>query len=205
MKTTIIVSTYEGAPHYHMRHLVASNPHADIRLAINAGIGDPGQVKWRNGDRPYREWWKKYGNTVDKESTVILIEQDVLVTKCLDMPIPAGLQGAEIKRDSRWSWWTPATKKLNENLLPFAIGLVPLAVYFTNWHYMTAICRPFYDQLFDDDLISELRMPTLAQLMGFPVEQIDLPGVKWHPVTPDFTQESVVNLGIYHAVKYPVA
>jgi len=32
-----------------------------------------------------------------------------------------------------------------------------------------------------------------------------LPGVKWQSVTPDFTQEKIVKLGIYHAVKYPVA
>jgi hypothetical protein len=205
MKTTIIVGTYLGAPHYHMRQLVASNPHADIRFAIAPGVGDLGNVKWRNGDRPYREWWKKYGNTVDRESAVILIEQDVLVTKCLDMQTPAGLQGAQIMTDSSWSWWDRHRNKLPGNILPYAIGLVPLAVYFTNWQFMESLANPRFDSLYELDMISELRMPTVAASLGFPVEEINLPGVQWHQVQPDFTQGHVIAQGIYHAVKYPVA
>lgn len=199
---TILVNTHAGAPLHHMAHLVRSNPTADIRIVVNhAPVGD--QNAWMNCDRAFRDWWLKYGHTVDRSSTVVLLEQDVLVTKPLPDLFPDGIVCKKIERGSGWYWWSKHVPLLPTHMQAHAQGLVPMAVLFTNPDVLDKL---FYkaESVFNIDMICELRMGTLANCLGIPVKEMDMPGVQWHPVNWNFTDPVVREWGIYHAVKVPV-
>lgn len=200
---TIIISTFPEAPYHHLTQLLASNPTADIRFAVSQA---PKRCKtaWKNCDRSIREWWIKHGHTVDPQSRVVILEQDVLVTCKLPALYPNGLMGAEVKKDSRWYWWDCDVPKLPAELQVVAAGLVPFAVIFTQPRVLDANFSPYYDSIYELDLISELRVATLAKHAGFTVEAIHLPGVKWHVTEPDLADPTVASWGIYHSVKTPL-
>lgn len=200
---TILVNTYAGAPLHHMAHLVRSNPTADIRIVVNhAPLGD--QNGWMNCDRAFRDWWRLYGHTVNRSSTVVLLEQDVLVTKPLPELFPHGFVCKKIEQGSEWYWWDKHAPLLPEHMQGHALGMVPLAVLFTRPHVLDQVFARHYDEVYATDMISELRMGTLAHDQRLNITEMDMPGVQWHPVEWDFTDPAVREWGIYHAVKKPV-
>ena len=199
---TIIISTFPEAPYHHLTQLVMSNPTADIRFAVSQAPKN--KATWKNCDRTIHKWWRTHGHTVDPNSRVVILEQDVLVTRKLPALYPNGLMGAEVKKTSGWYWWGCDVPKLPAELQAVACGLVPFAVIFTRPQVLDVIFGPYYDSIYQLDLICELRVATLAKHAGFTVEATHLPGVKWHVTEPDLNDPAVANWGIYHSVKSPL-
>ena len=200
---TILVNTYAGAPLHHMAHLVRSNPTADIRIVVNHAPQEDLSA-WMNCDRAFRDWWRLYGHTVKRESTVVLLEQDVLVTKPLPELFPYGFVCKKIEQGPEWYWWDKHVPLLPERLRQLALGMVPLAVLFTRPHVLDQVFARHYDGVYAIDMISELRLGTLAHDQCLDITEMDMPGAHWHPVEWDYTDPVVREWGIYHAVKKPV-
>jgi hypothetical protein len=127
-----------------------------------------------------------------------------LVTKPLPDLYPNGFVCKKIERGPEWYWWDKHVPLLPERLRPLACGMVPLAVLFTRPHALDQVFAMHYDEVYATDMISELRLGTLAHDQCLDITEMDMPGVHWHPVEWDFTDPVVREWGIYHAVKKPV-
>lgn len=198
----ILVLTYPNASYPHLTHLVKSNPDADIRLVVNRGSDK--RDSWKNCDRALYQWWIANRQTVSPAARIVCLEQDVLVTAALpDIPT-SGFAGAMIKATPDWYWWEQDAPKLPLQLQPFVCGLVPFAVMFTTPQAMDKVFNLANDYVFQLDVISEMRVGTLARAAGVPVEIAPLPGVQWHVVAPDLSDPEIRSWGIYHSIKHPV-
>lgn len=198
---TILINTHAKATYPHLHHLVRSNPTADIRLVVNREPDN--RDSWKNCDRSFFAWWQQYGHTVRPNARVLLIEQDVLITQPLPDIEPQGLLCAELKYDQGWFWWEHDVPKLPEFLRHKALGVVPLAVLFTNARVLNKVFDIGWENLYAANIISELRMGTIANYFGFPIDTIPLPGVRWDKVDWDYLDPTVASWGIYHSVKEP--
>ena len=186
----ILVTTHSDKGTPHMEELRLSNPSARVHV-VNTDEGAPSRHEWRNNDARVRAWWHANRSAVHG-TRVAWLDWDALVTAPLPDIHPAGLTGREIKGEG-WRWW--GERQFLPEYPQHWIGVVPLGVTFWNAAALDALADPRYDEAYARDVFCELRTPTICRHAGFPVEIVDLPGVRWHAVTPG--EEA----GIYHAVK----
>lgn len=198
-EAVIMTSGSRGTPH--MGALMASNPGLVIHVHTGAETGEDG---WRNYDRNIRAWWLE-NLRFARRPRVLFLEWDVLVTLDLRTLFPLGskrrgMEGAGLRtpvRDARSFGPFKEIDRLPREMQPFAIGIVPLAVAMLSREALDAVAEPEWDELFAADIFSEMRLPTVVRVSGFPVVgSARMPMVTTGPVTvPDGA------VGIFHAVK----
>ncbi len=200
----------------HLDILKANNPNIDIHIIIGEDHPKGKVYNWRNGDQPLRKWWKENHHLVNT-TNVAVIEWDTLVN-CQLPNIPDGLdlvaaqylqepfhlrhkwvrKSAEDPtwKEENWWWWREIPRlELQEN--ERAIGLVSLGCFFMKRWVLDAVAKNKWDKVYNKDIISEMRFPTIAQIEGAKVGQIDLPFVHHSKMT--YTGEKA----IYHPIKQP--
>lgn len=198
----------------HLTTLKANNPNLEVHVIVGEDHPSGKRYNWRNGDQPLRKWWIENSRLVSG-SDIAVIEWDTLVN-CKLPPIPDGfdlvakqyfeepkhLRGQwERKRsiDPTWTqdnwWWWQEIPRLN--LLPEqeAKGLVSLGCYFMKRWVLDAISKDKWNALYSKDIISEMRFPTIANIEGAKIGEIELPFV--HHSTMTYTGEKQ----IYHPIK----
>ncbi len=189
-----------GLPH--QAEFTAANP--DIRQHRCNSTQYEGEERhhaWRNVDRNIRNWWKDHRDEV-KSRHVVFFEWDV---RC-NVPLAPlfhpfeGLLCSQIKRQGDrgkpWLWFRDVPR-LPVELQAEAIGVVPLAVLQFSREVLDAIADPRHDPLYADDIYCELRIATLIQHLGFPIQTLNsLKHVTWYPL-PYFW----LIRGIFHPVK----
>lgn len=181
--------------HYH--HLLQSNPDSNI---IKVDISNNYQCKfaWRNADKLVREWLKNNKSNIRTEN-IIILDWDVLVTEKLPSSKIVGLQGADVitlRNKPRWNWFKDL-HKLGQ-YKSYAIGVAPLAVLFMNIECVNIWLDSEFDHLYEQDIFSELRLPTILNSRKVPINKYHLPKVHWKHTR--LKQEP----GIYHPIKYNV-
>lgn len=202
----------------HIKWLLKSNPNIDYKIIIGEDSIHGQIYNWKNSDQVLRNWWKENSHSV-KNEYIAVIEWDTLVAcKLPEIPEEYDLVGAmkfdenpdlrgkwksKLMRDpswqeENWMWW-PDIPKLNLKDNQRAIGLVSFGAMFMRKKVLDDICNECCDSIYREDILSELRFPTLASLFGNKVGKIDLPFVSWTDVKVG------KKIGIYHSVDEGVA
>lgn len=196
MQNTVVFFT-------HGEHLL---PHIDSFLRYNQGLGyfihldtEPHSSKWRNHDRTIRDWWKENGHRV-KSDYVWFFEWDALI-RCnlskiyLNYDIHCAYPRIHGIHD--WQWWRHISR-LPKKLHRYSRGMVPFGNFAIKTSAMDRIADVEWDGLFNAEIYSELRFPTLAHYLGLQI--IQEPSMRYcgHiPINGSITKE-----GIFHPVKH---
>lgn len=219
MKYTVLILTHldenECPLLPHLKWLFKSNPLSDVRVIFEKN--NPANSKkyyWKNGDQPLRKWWIENGDTVKNEN-VAVIEWDTLIT-CPLPNIPDGfdlvgkqmfVENTNIRNkwtplpmahpnwsNDNWYWW-PDIPKLELSSDETAIGLISFGAFFMKKIVLDLICKPRWDHIYEKSIQNELRFPTIANVEGVKISEIDLPFVY-------FQKMEYQNIpGIYHPIK----
>jgi hypothetical protein len=218
-EATILILTYidenTGRPKLpHIEHIYKYNPDVDVRIIADKDSSKGKEYHWKNGDMSLRKWWKKNGKSVTNDN-VIIIEWDTLIDdKIPKMPDNFDLVGGKMIKenpsirgnwnikvmadptwtDDNWYWW-PDIKHMNLKDDQLAAGLISFGFFMTKKWVLDSICNPRWDSIYEKSIQNELRFPTVAQLEGAKVGEIDLPFVH-------FKYMEYKNIpGIYHPIK----
>lgn len=203
----------------HMENGEVKLPHAkqwelyNKNLKIHVVVGEDSpkgkRYNWRNSDRILREWWKQ--NHANVGECIFLAEWDTFVNAELpELPNGFDLVGAKlIKSDffaapkrmadpswkpENWMWWKEF-KQMGIKDLKFATGLISFGALFFKKELLRAIAGAEWDSVYDLDIISELRFPTIASALNYKVGEIELPFVSFDAVG------APIEKGIHHSVK----
>lgn len=200
--TVVILGTQSsGMPH--AAALQAANPEVDIRLVMAPeDVGEARKVLWRNCDRNIRDWWIQSRDTTDAER-VLFLEWDVFCNVPLRdvMPwTPADMVGAWMAtavRDGRtWPGFREAAR-LPRSIQHHAVGIWPSAVLLFSRACLDAIADPQWADVYERDILSEIRTATIARACGFTVGSCD----QWSQVTVHPRPLPAGASGIYHPIK----
>jgi hypothetical protein len=181
----------------HYNHLVSHNPNANI-FKVDISNNYKRDFIWRNSDKLVREWLRNNRSKINTENIAIL-DWDVLVTQQLPLLDNTGLKAANVitlTNKPRW-WWFKDRHKLGK-YKQFAIGVAPLGVLFMSNNCIDILLDSEFDYLYNKDIFSELRTPTILNSRGISITKYHLPYVHWKKTTLKS------NPGIYHPIKYNV-
>jgi len=198
----------------HFKWICKTNPDADVKIIIGEDSPMGKRYNWKNGDQPLRKWWKENHHLVNT-TNVAVIEWDTLVNcKLPDIPEGFDLVGAQYMqepfhlrskwirksaedptwKEENWLWWREIPRlELKEN--ERAIGLVSLGCFLMKRWVLDAVAKNQWDKVYNKDIISEMRFPTIAAIEGAKVGKIHLPFV--HHCKMTYTGEKE----IYHPIK----
>lgn len=200
----ILTTAAMGTPH--LETLQAANPGLMIHVHTAPDPVDARArlVAWRNCDRNVRNWWRANRETV-ANGRVLFLEWDVFVNVDLWAIVPHldGLFCARLKmpvKDRSWMGFREL------NLIPreirgYAVGCEPSAVLMASRDVLDLIADEEWDDVFDADILSELRLGTVVRFTGYPVA-----GWKAWEATANMTPVRVPDgfQGILHPVKREV-
>jgi hypothetical protein len=216
---TILILTHidpitKAAKLPHIEHIYKHNLDVDVRIIADRRANKSKEYLWKNGDVPLRKWWRNYGETV-KSDVVVIIEWDTLINGVLPiLPKDLDLVGYKIikenlsmrgnwkpKRmvneswsDENWCWWEDIPKLNLTDDVP-AVGLLSFGFYMVRRWVLDSICDPKWDYAYEKSIQNELRFPTIAQLEGARIGEINLPYV--HHKEMIYQNKP----GIYHPIK----
>lgn len=189
-----VIYTDHNKQFIHFNHLERNNPDAQILLADTSNKFSR-DFAWRNGDLLVREWLK---NNYDKilYDNIAILEWDVLV----NMSLPSFKVKGLIAKDkhiyhprNRWHWF--CEMGLLESYRRYTVGISPLGVLFMNKKCIEVLLDNEFDFLYNRDIYSELRLPTILNSKQIPIGNQSMPNVSYLPV--DFTNQNT----IYHPIK----
>jgi hypothetical protein len=192
-KWTIIYSDHNNK-FIHLDYLTRSNPDSQILLADISNNYDP-KFCWRNGDFLIRQWLQKYIDIVH-HNNIALLEWDVLVSQTLPSIQVDGLIGKNVKyrdKNPKWPWFKEIDRL--DNYSQYSIGVAPLGVLFLNKECLEILLDSEFDDLYQKDIFSELRLPTILNSRNIKISSYFLPDVEWYQMPVK------TNPGIYHSVK----
>ena len=201
----------------HLDVLKRTNPDVEIHIVVSEDHPLGRDFRWRNGDLALREWWINNNHLVSNDNIAVM-EWDTLVNCPLpEIPRQFDVAAANIYTEPknlrgkwqrkymahpRWSqdnwWWWKEIPRLELKNNQTARGLVSFGCFFTKRWVLDAISKPEWDHLYEKDIISELRFPTIAGIEGAKLGEIPLPHVHFNSTL--FTNEEA----IYHAIKHKV-
>lgn len=192
---SVIICTHrgpEGQPVLpHLKALRKSNPGVPVHICCKINNGDR-QDEWRNSDRRFRDWWRKFAGCV-KSDRIVILEWDVLVTSPIVLPDCAFAAKIVKTRESDPGWkWFEEAGALPEGMTP--VGVVPLAVTYWTRAALDHLADSKFDAIFAKDLFCELRTGSVMATWTT-VSEVVMPHVDWRSVAFDGGE------GIYHAVK----
>jgi hypothetical protein len=160
---------------------------------------------WRNCDRNVREWWRGNREKV-VAGRVLFLEWDVFVSGDLEgwVPLGNGLHCARVKmpvKDRGWSGFREVNR-LPRELRGYAIGCEPSAVLMLSRDVLDEVADAEWDDVFSEDIISEIRLGTVARFSGYAVAGFPpWAGTVW--MTPQRVPEGFS--GVLHPLKKGVA
>jgi hypothetical protein len=200
----IMTTTSQGTPH--LEALVAANPGLKIHIATGPDPVDETarEMAWKNCDRNLRDWWREHAAEVATER-VLFLEWDVFVNADLAAMLPGGkgMFCARLKMpvaDRGWSGFKELNK-LPREIRGFGVGTEPMAALMVSREVLDEVAGSEWDGLFQTDILSELRMGTVARFRGHKV-------AGWEPwkdtirMTPTRVPEGFS--GMLHPVKKEV-
>jgi hypothetical protein len=168
----------------------------------------PGATAWRNCDRNIRDFWSARRGTVAAES-VLFLEWDVFanIDLLLNFTHPtSAVLGAAVKSpvtDRRTFLQFRELDRLPAWVAGAAIGLVPSAVLLMPRALLDRLVDdPRCEEAFSRDIISEIRLGSMARALGFSVGAVTGMDATVH--TQPFQPASGAR-GIFHPVKKEVA
>lgn len=180
----------------HYKHLIKSNPDAHI-ITVDISNNFPRDYIWRNSDKLVRLWLKENRSSIITNNIAIL-DWDVLITQQLPNIYISGLQATNVHSITNTKWiWFKDKHKLGE-YIDYAIGVSPLAVLFMSIECVDILLDHEFDHLYDHDINSELRIPTILNSRGISITKYSMPYVHWKKT------HLTKNPGIYHPIKYNV-
>jgi hypothetical protein len=213
--TDVIVMT-------HMENGEVKLPHAkqwelyNKNLKIHVVVGEDSpkgkRYNWRNSDRILRDWWKQ--NHANVGECIFLAEWDTFVnTELPELPDELDLAGAKLIKSEffgiprrmahplwkpeNWMWWREFNQMEIKDL-KFATGLISFGALFFKKEVIDSIAEPMWDSVYESDIISELRFPTIASALNYRVGEMELPFVSFD--LAGIPKQK----GIHHAVKTAV-
>ena len=219
---SVLISTYIDRSSQqpllpHLEALKSSNPSADIHIVIGEDSIHGRRYNWRNGDQPVFHWWQKHRDKV-KHDTVALIEWDTFIScKIPDLPKDLDLAGKSMFLENpslrgkwqpkkmtdptwsqeNWKWWREIDI-LGLKHSQTGIGLISFGFFLARKSLLDSIFCEKWRYTYEQDIVSELRLPTIAGIEGGIVGEIELPYV-------DHLQTKLLDYpGIYHPIKHQV-
>jgi hypothetical protein len=198
----------------HLLPLLKNNPKMSVHVVIGEDHPFGKRYNWRNADQALRKWWIENGSLV-ATNCVAIIEWDTLVNCAFpEIPFNLDLVGKQMfveplhlknqwvrKRMSDldwhqdyWYWWGEIPK-LKLMLSERAVGLISLGCFLTKKWVLDSIARPQWDEAYRQDIISELRLPTIASIEGARIGEINLPFVDYNAMIFSGEKE------IFHPIK----
>lgn len=174
-----IIYTDHNREFIHLDHLKKSNPDAQILLADTSNNFNK-NFAWRNGDLLYRTWLQ---NNYDKlyYNNIAILEWDVLVSQKLpDIKINGILGKHIISPNKKWFWFKE--KKRLKEYEKYSVGLSPLGVLFMCKNCVQQIVDQKFDIIYQQDIFSELRLPTILNSKNIQISSYSLPNVSWKSV-----------------------
>lgn len=207
---------YSHTEHLHAEHIRASNPDAQL-LCLDTSNTIPKGVVWRAGDRLARRALQRAFSSI-KHENILVIAWDVLLSARLPELKLSGVQGSITPTpllSAAWMWWHEA-ELLPPPLRTHILGLVPLCVFAIDKASLWKILDPRFDEVFERDIMSELRFPTVCSFLKIPVSTFDPalfpPERILKSTTPKdiasylhtFKEEIAEVPGLYHPVKFKV-
>jgi len=196
----------------HAKQWELYNKNLKIHVVVGEDSPKGKRYNWRNSDRILRDWWKQ--NHASVGECIFLAEWDTFVnTELPELPEEFDLVGAKlIKSDffsipkrmadpswkpENWMWW----REFNQMGIKdpkFATGLISFGAFLFKKKLINSIADPMWDYIYDLDIISELRFPTVACASNYKIGEIELPFVSFDVV------DTPTEKGVHHSVKTAV-
>ena len=193
----------------HIKQLELHNKNIKIHIVIGEDSPKGKIYNWRNSDQVLREWWKL--NRANVGDCIFLAEWDTFVnTELPELPDELDLAGCKLIKSEffsiprrmahplwkpeNWMWW----KEFNQMGIKdpkFATGLISFGAFFLKKELLDSIADPVWDSVYNLDIISELRLPTIASASNYRVGEMELPFVSFDVV------DAPTKKGIHHSVK----
>lgn len=200
----ILGTESQGFPHLEV--IQSANPGLIIHTEILPDPDDDAarQTAWRNCDRNLTNWWIDNRESV-ATSRVLFLEWDTFANVDLRTIVPRefrGIAGAFVKRLIGHRAWLGFREmdRLPASAQPFAIGIEPMACVMISADALDYLASPNLDDVFNADIISELRTPTILRAGGFEVKQVP----EWVNVQAARRRMPEGFTGIFHPVKTEV-
>lgn len=188
-----VILSCPNCPPIHVGHLQKHNPYLPVSIYYEEQWGEK-EINWRNADRMIRNWWKRNRDCFSTEKQFIILEWDVFINDQLEwVDLGEDLSGKNLHTNPKaaWKWMR------EQDRLPMKpVGLSPLACITMSRKALDEIVKKKYDDLFDQDIFCELRLPSIVANAGLVVKPMPLPCVNSKTINPS-------GFGIFHAVKHP--
>lgn len=201
-----VILTHQSAGTPHLAAIRAANPDAVIHIhtAADPTSEEARNEAWRNCDRNMRAWWMQHRETCAADA-ILFMEWDALANRSLTGELDAlngraGMAAAHLAspiRDGRRFAPFRETNRLPAEIRHLAIGAIPMGVVGLTRAALNGICETRWDSLYQADVFSELRLPTVVRACGF--EVIRHP--QWNRVGTTPFMPGPGETGIFHPVK----
>lgn len=190
-----IIYTYHDHS-IHLEHIKHNNPSAQVIAVYMNDIPRKKQdnrFAWRNCDSIVRTWLKNNLSLIDNKN-VAIFEWDVLVTKTLDNISIDHFYFNRVKHpEDKWYWFKESAKL--KHLEKYKLGVLPFGVLFANKELLKEFIDPSMDYLYEEDIISELRVGTHINYCNLPLRSLQYNTIATSIISHNIQQ------GIYHPVK----
>jgi hypothetical protein len=223
---TTLITTYSDVEAYHLEHFLRHNTDTDIYIISDIRPDVPGiwgGYKWKNNDVLLREWWCRNRIKI-KTNRLLYMEYDVLITtKITDSMFVDGVRTStnfshfkDIAPEDPWDkagwWWGCDGSKLPYILKKVATATIPSIMWF-NSKALDCLVLPEWDDVFCEDIISEIRLATILNYHNISLYDWDTSIAFMRncaqPITFEKESDVIFKIknfepGIYHPVKVPV-
>jgi hypothetical protein len=211
LHSTVVENNKPFLPNY--RDLKQNNPNQKLFI-VDAKQKNTPDTKYYfyNSDSDLRDWWLANGNIID-DDIIYWIKWDVkidtilpelpesydLVSKTMYIENINNRGNIIIKHPLDKTWMPENWEQWNEidlfgDLLNnhSAIRLITPGLYIFKKWVIEEICKPEYDYLFKQQIISELRFPTIAALERAKIGTIDMSNIKTFNLRPESVSHNTI-------------
>lgn len=203
-----IITTSHNNNYGHIEQTRLHNPDAQIIAADTSSLWKKFGDAWsyRNNDSSFRVWLKYNIDNIE-HNNVAVFDWDVLCKMELpkDFPLTNEIIVKEhipyTEKTFDW-WWFGEYNKL-QKYKPWACGIQPLGVLFTDKTSLSKILDPSLDKIFNSNIFCELRFPTICNYLNIKINTFTQPQLEFIRTRPDYSDEiKEFKTGyIYHPVK----
>jgi hypothetical protein len=224
-----LITKYDSVDTYHLEEYLKHNDDTDVYIITDSRKWEvPGvwnNYGWKNNDVLLREWWSKNCEKIAC-SKLLYLEHDVLITtKITDEMFTDGVRtstmfyinGVDVPPEETWAnvpwWWSSDGDKLPLRLKQTPASTMPTILFF-HTSVLDLLILPEWDDVYSEDIISEIRLPTLFNYYKIPMYNWD-PNIGYMRNTClpiDIQTEDPIILkkiknlepGFYHPIKAPL-
>lgn len=206
--TILYVSNHLG-DYPHIDQLYKTNPEAQI-LLVDQTNSLPKEIAWRNSDNIIRKWIQKHYSKITYNNIAIL-EYDVYCNQRLpNFFITNEFYARTVNYhsiNSKWRWFDTqriggAKPLIDCGYKEYLIGFAPFGIIMTGRYAISQLINSKYDNIYQYDIISEVRVGTILNSCGIKFQPYEMPNVLVNlPESHifDFSQQS-----IFHPVKHKI-